>query len=141
MLKFFCIWHAKNITETSYRSNRFISNYLSEEKFKLFHDGDRYHVETSPLNCKANQWTGFYMITTPVMKELSNFHCSIILQEAKRLREYGVSLRFISFLENFFKFSESQCFKKILTSCLPWKIIKKHFSFVVLVNLLTHFEG
>ena len=35
-----------------------------------FHDGGRYHIETSPLICSANQWTGFYMITASVMKEL-----------------------------------------------------------------------
>ena len=29
-----------------------------------------YHIETSPLICSANQWTGFYMITASVMKEL-----------------------------------------------------------------------
>ena len=28
------------------------------------------HIETSPLINKANQWTGFYMIGTTVMKEL-----------------------------------------------------------------------
>ena len=28
------------------------------------------HIETSPLICRANQWTGFYMIRTSVMKEL-----------------------------------------------------------------------
>ena len=28
-----------------------------------------YHIETSPLIC-ANQWTGFYMISASVMKEL-----------------------------------------------------------------------
>ena len=27
-------------------------------------------MKTSPLICKANQWTGFYMLTAPVMKEL-----------------------------------------------------------------------
>ena len=37
----------------------------------LFHDGDRYHVESSPLICSAYQWTAFYMITASVMKELS----------------------------------------------------------------------
>ena len=31
----------------------------------------RYHIETSPLICSANLWTGFYMITAPVMKELT----------------------------------------------------------------------
>ena len=39
--------------------------------FYLFHDGGRYHVETSPLICSGNQWTGFYMITASVMKELN----------------------------------------------------------------------
>ena len=36
----------------------------------LFHDGRPYHIETSLLTCRANQWTGFYMIGTFVMKEL-----------------------------------------------------------------------
>ena len=26
---------------------------------ELFHDGGPYHIETSPLICSANQWTGF----------------------------------------------------------------------------------
>ena len=30
----------------------------------------RYHIETSTLICRANQWTGFYLITASVMKEL-----------------------------------------------------------------------
>ena len=30
-------------------------------------------METSPLICRANQWTGLYMITAPVMKELSRY--------------------------------------------------------------------
>ena len=33
---------------------------------QLFHDGDRFHIETSPLIC-----SGFYLITASVMKELS----------------------------------------------------------------------
>ena len=27
-------------------------------------------METSPLICSANQWTGFYVITAPAMEEL-----------------------------------------------------------------------
>ena len=38
--------------------------------FWLFHDGGRYHKETSPLIYSENQWTGFYMITASAMKEL-----------------------------------------------------------------------
>ena len=32
-----------------------------------------YHTDTSPLICKANQWTGFYMIGVSVMKELTDW--------------------------------------------------------------------
>ena len=38
--------------------------------FFSFHDGGSYHTETSPLICRANHWTGFYMITASFMKEL-----------------------------------------------------------------------
>ena len=41
-------------------------------KQKILDGGGRYHIETSPLVCSANQWTGFYMITAFVMKELSD---------------------------------------------------------------------
>ena len=36
----------------------------------LFYDRVSYHLETSPLICTANQWTGFYMIGTSIMKDL-----------------------------------------------------------------------
>ena len=38
--------------------------------YQLFHDGGPYHVKTSPLICRENQWTGFCMMETSVMKEL-----------------------------------------------------------------------
>ena len=52
------------------------------------HDGDSYHIETSPLICgaetsplicRANQWTGFYMITPSVMKELNVLDAQLLL--------------------------------------------------------------
>ena len=43
---------------------------LIAKLLQLFHNGGRYHIETSPLICFANQWTGSYMITDSVMKEL-----------------------------------------------------------------------
>ena len=42
-------------------------------RFQLFHDGGPYHIETSPLLCRANHWTGFYMIETSVMKKLNMY--------------------------------------------------------------------
>ena len=47
-----------------YRKNKF------SLWFKSFIDVGLYHIETSPLICRANEWTGFYMIGTSVMKEL-----------------------------------------------------------------------
>ena len=46
-----------------------LHNILVNFKLVNSYDGDRYHTETSPLICGANQWTGFYMITASVMKE------------------------------------------------------------------------
>ena len=36
----------------------------------MFHDKGPCRIETSPLICSANQWNGFYLIGTSVMKEL-----------------------------------------------------------------------
>ena len=36
-------------------------------------DGGPCDIETSPLICPANQWTGFYMIETSIMNELNKF--------------------------------------------------------------------
>ena len=36
-------------------------------------------IETSPLIFRANQWTGFYMITPSVMKELKGSKKFILL--------------------------------------------------------------
>ena len=45
-------------------------NIKQESRVALTLDGGRYHIETSPLICRANQWTGFCMITASIMKEL-----------------------------------------------------------------------
>ena len=47
--------------------------------FKLFHDGSPYHIETSPLICRANHWTGFYRIRISDMKDLS--HGFFVIQD------------------------------------------------------------
>ena len=45
---------------------------IKAHDLELFHDGGRYHIETSLFICRANQWTGFYMITAFVMKEFKD---------------------------------------------------------------------
>ena len=39
-----------------------------EMGLQLFHDGGPHHIETNPLICSANQWTGFCMIGTSTIK-------------------------------------------------------------------------
>ena len=63
------------------------------------HDGGRYHIETSTLICKSNQWTGFYMITATVMKELNINHMSFIFT--------GVVVRMCSVKKLFLKISQN----------------------------------
>ena len=50
-----------------------IGNLLRQEcSLTLSYDVGRYHIETSPLICGVNQWTGFYMISSSVMKGLKD---------------------------------------------------------------------
>ena len=51
-------------------NNNIINNLASSDFSLPFHDGGRCHIETSSLICRANQWTGLYMITASVMKGL-----------------------------------------------------------------------
>ena len=48
---------------------------------QLFHDGGCYYIETSPLICRANQLTGFYMIMASIMKELTSQYQPKKIQE------------------------------------------------------------
>ena len=53
------------------------------------------HIETSSFICIANQWTGFYMVGTSVMKELNHWLGHLILlnfQPFKSMKEYDYSL-------------------------------------------------
>ena len=50
----------------------------------LFHDRGRYHIEATPLICRANQLTGFYMITTSIIKELKNVSENFLYQAPVR---------------------------------------------------------
>ena len=46
--------------------NSFMISYIIWYDFMI----SWYHIETSPLMCSANRWTGFCMISTFIMEEL-----------------------------------------------------------------------
>ena len=52
------------------RPHKRFLRYFMLTLLNSFMTGGPYHTETSPLICTANQWTGFYMIRTSIMKEL-----------------------------------------------------------------------
>ena len=68
----------------------------------LFHDGGPYHIETSPLIYSANQWTGFYMITVSIMKELMKKLC-ITETELRKSVDYKKSVYFFASILNIFQ--------------------------------------
>ena len=57
----------------------------------------RCHIETSPLVCSANQWTGFYMITASAMKEL---RCVTAHDEKKRSCPLNLTITESLFLQS-----------------------------------------
>ena len=68
-------WHIVLITLKHHKVHRRTKANLCY----FFLDRGPYHIETSPLICKANQWTGFYMIRTSVMKELIKLSVYVLL--------------------------------------------------------------
>ena len=35
---------------------------MAAQYLLIFHNGGPYHIETSPLICSTDQWTGYYLI-------------------------------------------------------------------------------
>ena len=70
------------------------------------------YIETSPLICRANQWTGFYMITASVMKELILTNNSNSFQKSGTT-ETGLS-DFHKLISTFFKSHFSRLSRKAI---------------------------
>ena len=64
----------------------------------LFHYGGSYHIETSPLICFENHWTGFYMVGTCMGVHLiQNYHYKLEYEfELEFKIEFEVELAFES---------------------------------------------
>ena len=68
------------------------------------HDGSLHHIETTTLICYANQWTGFYMAETSVMKEL----------RAKSKRKFRTKINFFETI------GTAQAVFTVSKSSIPW---------------------
>ena len=61
----------KKVLETLPTESLTVRKILTSNKidcFLLCHNVGLYHIESSPLICRATQWTDFYMIKTSVIK-------------------------------------------------------------------------
>ena len=70
---------APYICSRSYTNFKRSDDLMKKVKQRKFHDGGPYNTETRPLICTPIQWTVFYMIGTPVRKELKLFLSKIVL--------------------------------------------------------------
>ena len=75
-------------------------------KHQLFHDGRSCRIETSPLICSANQWTGLCIIGTSVIKD-SRRSSSTILRESvltccKAYFNFVILFFYLAFLSRIF---------------------------------------
>ena len=62
---FFPVFMATIVRETNFSLRSCsLSIQFTVSLENWIHDGDPYHTETTPFICRANQWTGFYMIGT-----------------------------------------------------------------------------
>ena len=67
-----------------------LGRYLESESSEwLFHDRGPSYTETSPLICSVNQWTGFYIIGTSVMKVLTQNSLRLFQMNTQRLKNLG----------------------------------------------------
>ena len=100
---------------------------IYKQPIELFHDGGRYHIETSPLICSANQWTSFYIITVSVMKELigkdrqmPNTYCVCVYR--KKLSGYHSFFFSFSLCRQCYWTNCQICFCKRLLICYPGSV-------------------
>ena len=64
-------------------------------------------MKTSPLICRANQWTGFYKITVSVMKELNKNYKSQL--QIMLFFSYDKAIRYLKeAIEIFLQVSEDE---------------------------------
>ena len=96
--------------------------------FELFHEGGRYHIETSQLICSASQWTGFYIITASVMKELSLHMSKKVLFQKICVGTFSVKLRTLLYIWNLWQLKTVTNFhKKLDLKCLTLLCIRLCF--------------
>ena len=69
--RFFFLTVFESFAKCSFQPKNQLTKQFLQCNTQVFSDRGPYRIETSPLICRADQWTGFYMIGISVMKELN----------------------------------------------------------------------
>ena len=85
-----------------YNRGIYLNEYMQVAKHQLFHDGGSCGIETFPLICSANRWTGFCIIGSSAMKDS---RCSLSTYESLFLHVVKHNLLFLSFFLSGFSFT------------------------------------
>ena len=72
------------------------------DRFITSHDKGPYHLETSPLICRANQLTGFYIIRTSAIKELVIAFAPVWHRENNNKNIHKTNSHYLSIFQNFY---------------------------------------
>ena len=80
---------------------------VSKLAILYFHGGGPNHIETTPSIYSSNQWTGFYVIGTFVMKELKA--AKITTVSCRKLSQFALKLAFLKRCLSHESFQEKKC--------------------------------
>ena len=91
----------------SHNQGIYLNEYMQVAKHKLFHDEGSCPIETSQLICSGNQYTGFCIIGTSVMKDWrrssSTYTESLFLHAVKHNLFVCFFFFYLTFLSGIFK--------------------------------------
>ena len=73
------------------------------------HDRGPYHLETSPLICRANQLTGFYIMGTSAIKELVIAFAPVWDRGNNNKNIYKTNSHYLSIFQNFYFKISAMC--------------------------------
>ena len=79
------------------------------DRFINSHDRGTYHLETSPLICRANQLTGFYIMGTSAIKELVIAFAPVWDRGNNNKNIYKTNSHYLSIFQNFYFKISAMC--------------------------------
>ena len=100
---------------------------VHHKNVELFHDGGPYYIENSQLICSVDQWTGYYMIGTTVIKELRGIISFCLIKNFTFSLTFCILAAEPNFLNLYSDLPNKNCFS---FNESPLKMLKNAFYFI-----------